>query len=142
MSPLTAAASGMADKDSEVEPPAPPAGDVHWWAMGFGNRDGDVVQAWSCALPADFAARLEKDPDGLRQEVAELAAAAGGELIEADGLMVDGRSAFRKIVRLPAGGFPTGVYVAALVVPLNGDIGVEITVTCGAIGDLLYRWPT
>lgn len=131
----------MADKDSENELRAALAGDARWWAMGFGNRDGDVVQAWSCALPADFAVRLEKDPEGLRQEVAELAAADGGELIEADRVTVDGRSAFRKIVRLPAGAFPAGVYVAALVVPLGGDIGVEVTITCGAIGDLLYRWP-
>jgi hypothetical protein len=114
------------------EPAAAP-----WWPVGFANRDGDVVQVWSCPLPADFVDRLERDQEGLRREVAELVAAAGGKLIEAHRVMVNGRPAFRRIVRLPGDAFPTAVYVAALVVPIGGDVGVEITVTCGAIGDLL-----
>ena len=133
------AVSGMADTHTEAEFGGV-AGGAHWWPVGFGNRDGDVVQAWACPLPADFADRLEKDEEGLRQETAEQAAAEGGRLIEANRVMVDGRPAFRRIVRLPSGAFPAAVYVAALVVPLDSDVGVEITVTCGAIGDLLGGW--
>ncbi|HZB32411.1 MAG TPA: hypothetical protein VE465_19795 [Streptosporangiaceae bacterium] len=129
----------MADTHTEAEFGGV-AGGAHWWPVGFGNRDGDVVQAWACPLPADFADRLEKDEEGLRQETAEQAAAEGGRLIEANRVMVDGRPAFRRIVRLPSGAFPAAVYVAALVVPLDSDVGVEITVTCGAIGDLLGGW--
>lgn len=130
---------GMADREVELEL-RERRGAARWRAVGFGNRDGDVVQAWSCPLPADFADRLEKDQEGLRREVAEQAAASGGRLIEADRVLVGGRPAFRRIVRLPFAAFPTAVYVAGLVVILDGDIGVEITVTCGAIGDLLSGW--
>jgi hypothetical protein len=126
----------MTDMDVELEF-CEPTETARWWAVGFANRDGDVVQAWSCPLPVDFADRLEKDQEGLRREAAEQAAAGGGKLIEADRVMVDGRPAFRRIVRLPFVAFPTAVYVAGLVVPIDGDTGVEITVTCGAIGDLL-----
>ena len=128
----------MADSDTDTGSAArEPVASAPWWAMGFGNRDGDIVQAWSCPLPADFVDRLEKDEEGLRREAAARAAAKGGRLIEADRVIVDGRPAFRRIVRLPADAFPTAVYVAALMVPLDGDNGVEITVTCGALGELL-----
>jgi hypothetical protein len=73
--------------------------------------------------------------------VAAQAAADGGKLIEADRVMVDGRPAFRRIVRLSTDTFPTAVYVAGLVVPLADNIGVEITVTCGALGELLGGRP-
>lgn len=126
----------MADNTTIAES-REPAGAAPWWPVGFANRDGDVVQVWSCPLPADFAARLERDQEGLRREVAEQAAAQGGKLIEAHRVMVNGRPAFRRIVGLPADALPTAVYVAALVVPIGDDVGVEITVTCGAIGDLL-----
>lgn len=105
--------------------------------MGYASGAGDVVQEWACRLPADFTDRLEEDLDGLRREVAEQAAARRGRLIMADRVTVDGRSAFRRIVRLPADSLPVALYVAGLVVPLGGEVGVEITVTCHALGDLL-----
>jgi transcriptional regulator with XRE-family HTH domain len=58
-------------------------------------------------------------------------------LVEADRVMVDGRPAFRRIVRLPAGAIAAAVYVAEHVVPVGDELGVQITVSCGALSDLL-----
>lgn len=108
-----------------------------WLPVGFGNRDGDVVESWACTLPAGFTERLVGDAEALRAEAAEQAASDQGMLVEAGRVMVDGRPAFRRIVRLPAGAIAAAVYVADLVVPVGDELGVQITVSCGALSDLL-----
>jgi hypothetical protein len=108
-----------------------------WWAMGFANQYGDVAQAWSCRLPDDFVTLLDTDLERLGDEVAVQAAALHGKVIKIDRVLVDGRPAFLRIVRLPGGGLPGAVYVAGVVVPIDDETGVEITLTCGALGELL-----
>lgn len=116
-----------------------------WRPVGYANDDGDVVQAWSCPLPPGFSDRVVNDLDGLAQEVADQAAALGGKLVESGPIIVDGRAAWYRIVRLPEGDLLSAVYVAGLVVPLSkpntGDdeIGVEFVITVGALGEILTR---
>jgi DNA-binding XRE family transcriptional regulator len=104
--------------------------------MAFGNPDGSVVECWACTLPVNFAEQLVADLDGLRRQAADQLSLSNGRLIDADKETVDGRPAFRRIVHLGVGAFPIAAYVAELVVPLSGGIGLEINVTCGALGGL------
>lgn len=114
-----------------------------WRAMGYVNRHGDVVQAWTVPLPAGFVDRLANDPEALEQEVADRVAALGGILIECGPMMVDGRLAYYRIVRLPDGYLPAAAYVAGLVIPIKDassiQRGIEITITCSALGELISR---
>jgi DNA-binding XRE family transcriptional regulator len=125
-----------AGEDASVDDqPAGHAGS--WQPIGFGNPDGDVVECWACPLPAGFVERLEGDVEALRVETAEGAASGRGVLVEANRVTVDGRPALRRIVRLPAGVISSAVYVAEQVVPVGDEVGLEITVSCGALSDPL-----
>lgn len=98
--------------------------------VAFGTPDGVVVQAWRSRLPPWFAARLARDLRGLRQEAAEQAATSGAALVDFDTVTVAGRPALRRIERLPEGALPGVVYAGSLTVVHDGDVGVEIAVTC------------
>lgn len=92
-------------------------------AMGFTSPEGDFVLASLCPLPVGFAERVINDPHGLGWEVARRAFAVGAELVESGQVMVDGRTAYFRIVgvpvRLSAGEVPNAAYVVGLVVPLT-----------------------
>jgi hypothetical protein len=79
-----------------------------------------------------FADRLEKDLGGLRRKAAEATAALGAALIDADRVAVAGRSAFRRVERLPAEDLPEVRYAATLIVILGDEFGLEVTITSSA----------
>lgn len=110
--------------------PAASADAVRWAPVAYSTPNGDRVEAWRTTPPKGFAERLEDDLDGLWREVAERTAAMNGALIEAERVTVHGRRAFRRIERIPPDGYPGTEYAATLLVLLDDDIGLEITVTC------------
>lgn len=101
-----------------------------WDPVAFGTPAGDRVETWRTTPPKGFAQRLEEDLDGLWREAAERAAAVNGALIEAERVTVDGRPAFRRVERIPPGRSWGSGYVATLLVLLDEDTGLEVTVIC------------
>jgi DNA-binding XRE family transcriptional regulator len=128
--------SDMAARKTSAAETRRDTGTAHWSPMAFGNPDGSVVECWACTLPVNFTEQLAADLDGLRQQAANQISRSNGRLIDADKEMVDGRPAFRRVVHLGVGAFPIAAYVAELVVPLSRGIGLQVTVTCGALGGL------
>jgi hypothetical protein len=106
---------------------------THWGAVEYSTSAGDRVVARRCRLPTDFADQLDKDLDGLRQRATEETAALGAALIDADRVAVAGRSAFRRVERLPMEDLPGIRYAATLIVVLGDELGVEVTVTSSAL---------
>jgi hypothetical protein len=112
-------------------------GTAAWEPITFRDSlNGDAIEVHDRVLPADFAARLRSDLVGLRREVEDQAVIRNLRLIETSLVMVDGTSGFCRIVRAPAGLAPFVVYVAGVAVPLEGEIGTEIIITCGDMGYL------
>jgi Bacterial regulatory proteins, gntR family len=108
-----------------------------WHATGFTSPEGDLAMAWRVPLPVGFVDKLENDIDALGQELFEEAYAEGVKVIEYSRIDVQGRPAFQRIVSWPLkAGFviPDATIVAAIIIPISKDEGIEITVTCGNLG--------
>lgn len=101
-----------------------------WRPVAYGTVAGDLIELWRSTPPPGFSQRLTIGLDGLRKEAAQVTAVCGATLIDADKVTVVGWPALRRVERLPAAPPSDVRYAASLIVVLEDELGVEITVTC------------